>query len=79
MQLSSSKVLNKKINLVPKNIILFSKVKVVDRAQPAFWFKYSTAWRAVQGSFSHRHSITCHSAGVKTGWFRVVSSFLFTL
>lgn len=31
MQLSSSKVLNKKINLVPKNIILFSKVKVVEK------------------------------------------------
>lgn len=31
MQLSSSKVLNKKINLVPKNIILFGKVKVVEK------------------------------------------------
>ena len=31
MQLSSSKVLNKKINLVPKNIIMFSKVKVVEK------------------------------------------------
>lgn len=32
MQLTSNKVLNKKINLVPKNIILFGKVKVVEKA-----------------------------------------------
>ena len=31
MQLSSTKALNKKINLVPKNIILFGKVKVVEK------------------------------------------------
>lgn len=32
MQLTSNKGLNKKINLVPKNIILFGKVKVVEKA-----------------------------------------------
>lgn len=32
MQLTSNKGLNKKINLVPQNIILFGKVKVVEKA-----------------------------------------------
>ena len=31
MQLSSTKALNKKINLVPNNIIMFGKVKVVEK------------------------------------------------
>ena len=31
MQLTSNKSLNKKINLVPKNIIMFGKVKVVEK------------------------------------------------
>ena len=42
------------------------RVRVVDRLQPVRRAMYSAASRPVRGACSHRHSITCHSAWVRS-------------